>query len=131
MLRKLAQHQIIRYLFVGGFSFVIEIAILYVLNNVLHLSATVSVAISFWVGFIVAYLLQKIVTFQNKEKTKRAIAKQLVGYTLLVLWNYGFTLLVVHLFQERLPVELLRTIVIAITTVWNYGLYKALFKVKQ
>jgi len=131
MLQKLAQHQIIRYLFVGGFSFVIEIAILYVLNNVLHLSATVSVAISFWVGFIVAYLLQKIVTFQNKEKTKRAIAKQLVGYTLLVLWNYGFTLLVVHLFQERLPVELLRTIVIAITTVWNYGLYKALFKVKQ
>ncbi|HEY8886538.1 MAG TPA: GtrA family protein [Candidatus Microsaccharimonas sp.] len=131
MLRKLAQHQIIRYLFIGGFSYVIEILILFTLNHVLHFSPTISVAISFWVGFVVAYVLQKIVTFQNKEKSRHAIAKQLVGYSLLVLWNYGFTLLVVELFQNNLPVVVLRTIVIAITTIWNYALYKILFKVSS
>jgi putative flippase GtrA len=128
MIRKLAKHQIIRYLFVGGFSFAIEIAILYILNQVLHLSPTISVAISFWVGFIVAYILQKLVTFQNKEKTRRAVAKQLLGYSLLVLWNYVFTIVVVKLFQDALSVVLLRTIVIAITTIWNYALYKMLFR---
>jgi putative flippase GtrA len=128
MIHKLAQHQIIRYLFVGGFSFVIEIATLYTLNHVLHLSPTISVAISFWVGFIIAYILQKLVTFQNKEKTRRAVAKQLVGYSLLVLWNYVFTLVVVELFQDVVSVVLLRTIVIAITTIWNYALYRILFK---
>jgi putative flippase GtrA len=129
MIQKLAQHQIIRYLFIGGLSYVIEISVLFTLNQLLHIQPTISVAISFWVGFIVAYILQKIVTFQNKEKSRHAIAKQLVGYTLLVLWNYGFTLLVVELFQNDISVVVLRTIVIVITTIWNYALYKILFKV--
>jgi putative flippase GtrA len=129
MIRKLAQHQIIRYLFVGGFSFVIEIVTLYGLNQGLHVSATISVTISFWVGFIVAYILQKLVAFQNKEKSRKALTKQLIGYSLLVLWNYAFTLLVVELFHATVSVIILRTIVIAITTTWNYILYKKLFKV--
>jgi len=131
LLQKLSQHQIIRYLFVGGLSFVIEISALYILNQLLHIHPTVSVAISFWVGFVVAYVLQKLVTFKNKERTRRAIAKQLIGYSLLVLWNYLFTLAVVELFQDTLSVLLLRTIVIAITTVWNYVLYKKLFRVTE
>jgi putative flippase GtrA len=129
MIRNLAQQQIIRYLFVGGFSYVIEIATLYSLNQILHISATISVTISFWVGFIVAYILQKLVAFQNKEKSRRAITKQIIGYSLLVLWNYGFTLLVVELFHNNVSVIVLRTVVIAITTIWNYVLYKKLFKV--
>jgi putative flippase GtrA len=129
MIRTLAQHQIIRYLFVGGFSYVIEIAVLDSANHILQLSAAISVTISFWVGFIVAYILQKIVAFQNKEKSRKAITKQLIGYGLLVLWNYGFTLIVVELFHTSVSVIVLRTIVIAITTIWNYVLYKKLFKV--
>ena len=129
MIRTLAQNQIVRYIFVGGCSFVIEIATLYSLNQLLHVSPTISVAISFWVGFIIAYTLQKIVTFQNKEKSRQAIIKQIIGYSLLVLWNYSFTLLVVELFHNSISVVVLRTIVIAITTIWNYVLYKKLFKV--
>ena len=129
MIQKLAQHQIIRYLFVGGFSFVIEITLLYILNRTFHISAAISVTISFWVGFIVAYVLQKLVAFQNKEKSRRVITIQIIGYSLLVLWNYGFTILVVELFHSSVSVVVLRTIVIAITTVWNYALYKKLFKV--
>ena len=129
MIQKLAQHQIIRYLFVGGFSFVIEITLLYILSRTFHISAAISVTISFWVGFIVAYVLQKLVAFQNKEKSRRVITIQIIGYSLLVLWNYGFTILVVELFHSSVSVVVLRTIVIAITTVWNYALYKKLFKV--
>ena len=129
MIRTLAKQQIIRYLFVGGFSFVIEIGVLYSLNQGLHLPATISVTISFWIGFIVAYILQKLVAFQNKEKSRQAITKQIIGYSLLVLWNYSFTLLVVELFHNSISVVVLRTIVIAITTIWNYVLYKKLFKV--
>lgn len=129
MIRKLARHQIIRYLFVGGFSFIIEITLLYILSHTLHIPAAISVTISFWVGFIVAYVLQKLVAFQNKEKSRRAITKQIIGYSLLVLWNYGFTILVVELFHSSVSVVVLRTIVIVITTLWNYVLYKKLFKV--
>lgn len=128
MIKKIAQQQIVRYLFIGGFSYLVEMTILFLLNHVLQIPATASVAISFWIGFIVAYVLQKIVTFQNKETSRRVLAQQLIGYSLLVLWNYGFTLTVVEFFQHNMSVVVLRTIVIAITTTWNYALYKLLFR---
>lgn len=128
MIEKLSQHQIFRYLFVGSFVYIIEIITLYSLNYILRLSASISVTISFWVGFSVAYILQKLVAFQNKEKSREVITKQIIAYSFLVLWNYIFTLIVVESFHNNISVIVLRTVVIAITTIWNYILYKKIFK---
>ncbi len=127
MIPALLKNRVFRYLFVGGFSYLVEMACLYGLHNGLGLSPTISVAISFWVGFVVAYLLQKFVAFENHDRSKKAVARQLIGYSFLVGWNYLFTLVVVGLFEHMTSIFIVRTIVIIITTLWNYAFYRVLF----
>ena len=128
MITTILGSRVARYLLVGGLSYLIEMGCLVGLRNGLGLGATLSVAISFWIGFVVAYILQKFIAFQNHDRSKQVIAKQLVGYSLLVGWNYIFTLVVVGVFEQYASVFLLRTIIIIITTLWNYAIYRLLFK---
>ena len=120
--------RLLRYLVVGGTAYLIEMVSLYVLHNNFGFSSLAAVAISFWIGFIVAFFLQKFVAFQNHDKRPHVIASQLVGYAALVAWNYGFTLLAVKYFASHGSVFLIRTVVILIVTLWNYSIYKVLFK---
>ena len=117
-----------RYLIVGASAYLIEMLSLYGLRSGVGLSPLKAIAISFWVGFTVAFILQKLVTFQNYDKRAKVVANQLVRYGLLVAWNYGFTLLVVRLFSHFVSVFIIRTVVILIITSWNFIIYKSLFK---
>jgi putative flippase GtrA len=127
LVKKLGTHQVIRYLLIGGLAFVVEMAAIYGLK-IIGLSDLHAVAISFWIGFIVAFLLQKYFTFKNSARDIKSISHQLIGYSLLVGLNYLFTLSVVGYFSGALAVYTLRAIVIAITTVWNYLVYKYIFR---
>lgn len=133
-LRKLStlfEHTLVRYLFVGGSAYVIEMLALYSLRYIFGLSAITSVAISFWIGFFVAFGLQKTITFKNYDRGAKTISKQLLGYSLLVVFNYAFTLLIVSLLHSQLNVIILRTLVIATITLWNYFIYGKLFNKKH
>jgi putative flippase GtrA len=101
--------------------------VLYVFRYILNLSPLSSVAISFWVGFFIAFILQKIVTFKNYKRDIKTVTKQLVGYSALVAFNYTFTLVVVGAFHTSLNVIILRTITIAVITLWNFIIYRKLF----
>ena len=125
------EHTLIRYLFVGGSAYLIEMLSLYTLRYIFDLSPVVSVAISFWVGFFVAFILQKTITFKNYERGAKNISRQLLGYSLLVAFNYSFTLLVVSIFHDKLNVIVLRTATIATITMWNFYIYGKLFKRKK
>lgn len=113
----------------GGTAYLIEITSLYVLVDSLGFSPLKAVAISFWIGFVVAFTLQKLVTFKNYERQKEEIAKQLIMYGVLVGWNYGFTLVVVKLFGSHASIIVVRTLVIIMVTSWNFLLYHLIFKV--
>lgn len=114
---------IIRYLTSGGLSFVVEIITLYILINLVHLPAHLGVAISFWIGLIVSFVLQKIFTFSDTNTSRKRTGMQIASYGALVLFNYAFTILFVYI-GSQLPVIITRTIALAITTTWNYFLYK-------
>lgn len=117
----------LRYLGVGGIAFLLELATLVFLKST-GLSDLFAVSISFWVGFLVAFFLQKTLTFQNKERGKRMLAKQLVAYSLLVAFNYIFTLSIVALFSSVVAIYILRALTVAITTIWNYFIYRLIFR---
>lgn len=119
---------LVRYLIVGIIAYLVEMGALLGLRHGLKLSPVGSVAISFWVGFVTAFIMQKLITFQNYERAAKAMTKQLGGYSLLVAWNYAFTLIAVHIFATTTSVFIIRTIVIAIVTVWNFAIYRILFK---
>ena len=123
MNRRLLQ----RYVITGGSAYIIEMLVLLGLRDGLRLGSVASVAISFWVGFAVAFLLQKFIAFENHEKKTRVVAKQLGFYAILAGWNYIFTLIIVSLFASVASVFVLRTLAIIIITMWNFLVYKKLF----
>lgn len=123
MRKKLLHHPLARYIFVGGFSYLIELAVLLTLHRVINFSVELSTAIAFWVGLIVSFILQKHLAFRDYQKTVSSISGQLGKYGILVGFNYLFTIFIVSIFSSRL-ILLSRTLALVIVTFWNYFIYK-------
>jgi putative flippase GtrA len=120
---ELRQRPGLRYVLVGGSTYVFELAVIVVAQQ-LGASAVVSVAVSFWLGLFVSFTLQKLVTFGDKRTHHKVVLPQMTAFALLVMFNFAFTLLVTKLLEHLLPVVAIRTLAIGITTLWNYYLYK-------
>ena len=112
-----------RYIFIGGTVYILELLVIVVAQKA-GASSVLAVGLSFWVGLIASFGLQKIVTFSDTRMHHRVLLPQIVVFSLLVLWNFGFTLLVAKLLADSMPAVVVRTIALAITTTWNFYLYK-------
>ena len=113
----------IRYLIVGGSVYVFELVVIYTAQHN-GASAVVAVGLSFWLGLIVSFGLQKLVTFSDRRMHHKVLIPQIVAVTLLVLFNFGFTIVVTKLLADHIPAVISRTIALAITTIWNFYLYR-------
>ena len=112
-----------RYVLIGGSVYVFEILMI-VLAQHLGASAVVAVGVSFWLGLMVSFVLQKLVTFSDRRMHRRVLLPQVVAFSALVLFNFGFTLLLTKLFEHVLPTVVTRTLAVGITTLWNFYLYR-------
>jgi putative flippase GtrA len=112
-----------RYLVIGITVYLLELLIIVIAQHY-GASATVAVALSFWIGLIISFLLQKIVTFGDKRTHHRVLLPQIMAFSLLVLFNFGFTVLVTKLLADFVPAVVTRTLALGITTLWNFYLYK-------
>lgn len=112
-----------RYLLIGVSVYLIELLVIFLATRN-GMSSVAAVALSFWIGLILSFLLQKVVTFRDHRTHHKIIFNQLLAFGLLVLFNFGFTILVTDLFSPSIPPAVSRTIAIAITTIWNFYLYK-------
>ncbi len=112
-----------RYITVGISVYIFELFIILVSQ---HLGAgpLLAVGLSFWLGMLVSFGLQKLVTFGDKRLHHRIVLPQLLAFSLLVVFNFGFTLLLTKLLSDLLPTILIRTFALGITTLWNFYLYK-------
>lgn len=127
VVNRLKKNSAFKYIVAGGLAYIAELCCLYTLSRIIGIDAVLSVAISFWVGFGTSFYLQKVHAFSNRSRGK-VVVKQLILYSLLVAINYLFTIWLVHTL-DNLDIFISRTIALAITTVWNYFLYKyVLFK---
>jgi putative flippase GtrA len=87
-------------------------------------SPVLAVGISYWMGLVVSFILQKIVTFKDARMHHKVLIPQIIAFCLLVLFNFGLTLLITKLLSPPLPAVLSRTIALGLTTIWNFYLYK-------
>lgn len=108
---------------VGGTSYLIELLCIYIIRFFTH-NDLLAIGISFWVGLVVSFLMQKLIAFKNNVSKGRQIAKQSITYGLLVCINYTFTLWFSWLFSPIVGVLVARTAALAATTTWNYFVYK-------
>jgi putative flippase GtrA len=116
---ELLQRPGIRYIIIGGSVYALELVIITV-----AMMLVLAVAISFILGLGVSFGLQKIVTFGDKRMHHKIVVPQLVAYTLLVIFNFSFTIGMVALLQYLLPPAVIRTIALGLTTIWNFYLYR-------
>lgn len=123
LLRKATKHTFVRYVFVGGTSYVVELSSLLALYHFGHMSREEATAIAYWIGLVLAFVLQKLVAFQDYRKEVKTLTRQGVIYGVLTLWNWVFTVTVVGLFSSKYII-LSRTLAQAMLTLWNYVIYK-------
>jgi putative flippase GtrA len=123
MLHKALQNSIFRFLFVGGLTYIVDMAVLIGLYSGFHTSRTIAAGASFWVGLLFSFLLQKFVAFQDYQNEVKAISRQAAWYAVLVAFNYVLTLLIVSLFPSKYLI-LSRTAAVIVTACWNYVFYK-------
>ena len=122
-LRALLQRPFGRYLVIGGSVYLFELVVIVVAIQ-LGAGPVLAVGLSFWLGLIVSFVLTKFVTFRDKRTHHRILLPQIIAVSLLVLFNFGFTLLVTDLLSNAAPVVVTRTLALAVTTIWNFYLYK-------
>jgi putative flippase GtrA len=112
-----------RYLVIGVSVYLFELVVIFVAQK-LGASAIVAVGLSFWLGLVVSFILQKFVTFNDKRTHHRVLLPQIIAVSLLVLFNFGFTLAVAKVLAALLPAVVIRTLALGMTTIWNFYLYK-------
>ncbi|OVE79058.1 hypothetical protein BVY00_01365, partial [bacterium G20] len=93
-------------------------------------SPVLAVSLGFWLGLVTSFFLQKIVTFSDKRMHHKILIPQVIVFSLLVLFNFGFTVAVTKLLSPPMPAVAARTLALIATTLWNFYLYKTrIFKV--
>lgn len=131
MLKQLMQRRAYRYLFIGGSVYALEMIVIIAAQS-LGASAVMAVGISFWIGIVTSFLLQKFVTFDDKRMHGKILIPQLIAFALLVTFNFGFTLFVTDALAASLPATITRTLALGMTTFWNFYLYKTrIFRTSQ
>lgn len=121
--RQLSKKTIVRYVFVGGTSFVIEMTCLLTMYHGLHFSLALATSVAYWIGLLLAFGLQKVVAFRDKRRELHILTWQAFLFGLLTLFNWGFTVFFVGLFPAS-AILIARPLAQLIFASWNFFLYK-------
>jgi len=112
-----------RYIVIGISVYAFELIVILLAQH-LGASPVVAVGVSYWFGLVVSFSLHKLITFRDKRLHHRILVPQVLAYSLLVLFNFGFTLLVARLLRSLVSAVVIRSVALGITTIWNFYLYK-------
>lgn len=122
-LREMLKRPLYRYLIIGGSVYLFELLVIVVAQH-FGASAPLAVAISFCLGTLVSFFLQKLVTFGDKRMHHRILIPQMIATALLIIWNLTFSVLLTKLLENHVPAVVTRTLALGITTIWNFYIYK-------
>lgn len=112
---------IVRYLIVGGFCFLVDVGLLWLIHDVLGAPLVVATPVAFLASFFVTYTLQRIVAFESNAKVVPSVGR----YTALVVFNtLATTAIVWGVSAVGAPWLLGKVLAVAATTAWNYFAYR-------
>jgi putative flippase GtrA len=123
LIRQILNKPFGRYVAVGISVYIFELLVIAV-AQIAGAGSLLAVAISFWAGLIVSFLLQKLIAFKDRRMHHKVVLAQLLAVGMLVACNFGFTLLVTHVLAGILTTFGARSLALGITTIWNFYLYK-------
>lgn len=112
-----------RYVIVGGSVYIFELLVI-IVAQAYGAGPVLAIALSYILGTLVSFFLQKILTFGDTRMHHRILIPQLIATIVLVAWNFSFSLVVAHILAHHTPAIVSRTIALGITTIWNFYIYK-------
>ena len=121
----------VRYLSVGVGSLVVDYLVFLMLYYVFNTGSAIAVPSGLIVGLIVNFILNKLWSFGDKNTSESKLAKQIILYIFLVIFNSLFTYILVESFKNHFDFEpkFTKLLASACTILWNYFIYqKVIFK---
>lgn len=118
----LYRHHFIRYLFVGGTTFLIDFSILFFLHEVVHFNLALATSIAYWASITFNFLLNRSWTFSASEKKK--LHEHALFYGLLLSFNYLYTVIAVSILSHFMYFGIAKLIAVITQVSWTYFLYK-------
>ena len=122
---KLYNHHFVRYVFVGGTTFIIDLGLLVLLHGFLHVNLAIATSIAYWVAIAYNFTMNRWWAFSASENN--SLRKHLPPYLVLLGFNYLFTVLFVGYFSRVMPYELAKVIAVPTQMIWTYPLFKKIF----
>lgn len=108
-----------RYVFVGGFAFIVDFLTLYILKRYMHY--LIAIAIAFILGLVVNFILSKKVVF-TEDAVVSKVESEFTLYGIIGLIGLGLTELLVFILKDlaKLDVMLSKVIAAIIVLIWNF-----------
>jgi putative flippase GtrA len=118
----LYRHHFIRYLFVGGTTFMIDFGLLILLHGHLNISLPVATSIAYWSSIGYNFYLNRWWTFSAGEKAN--LHRHALSYGVLLGFNYLFTVIFVAAASKHVNYAVAKAISVGIQMSWTYVIYK-------
>lgn len=130
LIKKKNVQQFIKYLFVGGTSFLLDYGLFLLLYKQFGVFEVYANAISVFVAFWYNFLLNKFWSFESNDD----FFKQILYYLALMFFNMLFSSGFIYIIDKRVGISPVIGKVIAMVLIvgWNFILYKTvIFKSKN
>ncbi len=114
--------QLIKYICIGAISVAADIIFLYFFTEFISLWYVISAGLSFLIGLIIVFMLNKFWSFQKYEFTTVQLRKFIILMAANYLCNMAFIFVLTE--SARLDYLFSKLIIIAIQTIWNFLFYK-------
>lgn len=118
----LYRHHFVRYLLIGGTTFVIDFGILFTLHGILKLNLAASTSVAYWISISYNFVLNRYWTFDAREK--ESLKRHLTIYFALLVFNYLFTVVVVSILGAHINYVVAKAAAVAVQMTWTYVIYK-------
>lgn len=125
----LYHHHFVRYLFVGGTTFILDLGILFILHGKLKLNLAGSTSVAYWLSTVYNFNLNRYWTFDSREKD--SLKRHITTYLMLLIFNYLFTVTFVSIVGTHINYLLAKSFAVAIQMSWTYFVYKNYIFIKK
>ena len=122
--------QFFRYIFVGGFAFLVDAGVLWLCEKVMHYM--LAAAIAFVAGLVANYLLSIFFVFSESTNVTNK-AKEFIVYAIIGIIGLGLTEAIMYIMTDLCHFYFMLSKIIAavIVLIWNFVARKKILYTKQ
>jgi putative flippase GtrA len=125
----LYKHHFVRYLFVGGSTFVLDFGMLILLHGKLGFGIAASTSVAYWLSIIYNFILNRYWTFDAREK--ESLQRHITAYFVLLVVNYFFAVTFVSFASDHINYIYAKAIAVLIQMLWTYPVYNKIIFVNH